>query len=87
MQRSKGVRARQSVPKVGGENIQEARRRKNRRRQFLLALDIVLRKIGIAGNTVVNQVGDIPPVKTFIVPESGEAGGGKNPDEDSDERN
>src|SRR5438067_13339491 len=78
------------MPEVGRENIKESRRRQDDGRQFRLRLYVMLGEIGITGDAVVHQVGNVSAIKSFVVAQPGETGRGidaqKNPEgRDEDE--
>ena len=75
------------VPDIGGENVKEARGRQDHGRQFLLLFDVVFGEIGITGDAVIDQVGDVAAIKAFIVAETREAGGWINPKSNTDDGN
>src|SRR5881394_3160322 len=75
------------VPDIGGENVKEARGRQDHGRQFLLLFDVVFGEVGITGEAVINEVGDVAAIKPFIVAETREAGGRINPQNDADNGN
>src|SRR5438270_12026481 len=63
MERKECVRSRGFVPEVGGENVKKSRRRQNNGREFLLPLYVLFSEVRIARDAVVDQVGDVVPVK------------------------
>src|SRR4051794_5875422 len=87
MEGEQGIRAGDLVPKVGAENVEKARGRQYDGGQFLLRLDIVLGEVGITGDAVVDQIGNVPAVKALIVTEAVETGRGIDPKKNAQDGN
>src|SRR4051812_31239649 len=87
MKRQERVRAGDLVPDVGRENVKEPGGRQNGRGQFLLRFDVTLGEIRIARHSVIDQIGDVAAIESFIVTEAGKAGGGIDPQENAEKSN
>ena len=70
------IRAGDFVPEIGGEDVEKACGREDHGRQFLLPFDVMFGEVGITGDAVIDQVGDVIAIKTFIEADPCEAGGG-----------
>ena len=85
MQSRQRFRTCRLMPEISRKNVEKTGGGQDRGGELFLALDIMLRELGIGPQAVGGQVVDVTAVKPFIVADALETCGGVNPQADSSE--